>query len=470
MRGVDEEEARAIRSLFSSTDLVSVMKVKADLSEVTRGALSSLGYSVTRFLGMPGARFSPSLEKEPADSLSSSKGAKRPVWWVDSSQQMGLPELVKLARAAEAQNARVVLAVSPGRISLNSPIRLIESRAGASIRGKPGLKQYFAERREAARAKRSGRLGDAIKGIDRLGGVRELPRNELINAVAEAYVASRRRSSLHWVEVNCEVLAARVNEAVRELLQSMKALGRGRRFERLLPVPLTDTREALTSGTVVIFSKPAKGFQVGKRYTVVGRDPFGNVIVRDGTRVKYLPTRQPDRFAAYRQRSIQIAKGDVIRITAPGYALGEPSDADPLSSERTRFRYKQVAKAFGLRTPDRMYRVNKDSLHVVAGFTLGGQVKLENGWILPKNFGHWDYGYAMPESPGQFADAKTPWCAILHGRDGRGYWLDGLFTDNLKKLKAEVSGRGDDDIPTLNRRQREATRDRGNERGFDYGH
>ncbi len=465
----DADILRVLRSLMASTDGISIVKSKSDAREVSLKALRSLGHPVKVLHGMPGAIVHPPPGAEAFASPPPHVSVKRPVIWVDHSQRLGLPQLLNVFREAAEKNARVVLSVSPGRISPNSPLRLIRSRSGALIRGTEGAKQQFAERRDAARAWRRGRPGEAVRAMDRLGVVREVDALELPRSVADYYVASQRKSTLNWVVANSELLASQINRAVRDLLVRMKKLGRSRRFEQLEPVRMDDARKALAKGNVVIFSKPVKGFKPGVRYKVIGRDPLGRVLARHGLWVEALPLRHADRFSVYRPSSIELAKGDVIRITARGRTLTEPFHVDQLRSKRTRFRNTQIAEAFGLPRPPGPYRVEPGALHRIKGFTLGGHIELDNGWILPKDYAHITHGYARPETRDQEMKSGGPLCALLHARDGRGHRLEGLFTDNLKKLKAEASGREVDDVPTAPHRERAASRERETSRGFDIG-
>jgi len=80
-----------------------------------------------------------------------------------------------------------------------------------------------------------------------------------------------------------------------------------------------------------------------------------------------LPLEQAKRLDVFRPRQIAIAKGDRIRITKNGEA-------------------KVEGQAKGT-------KVNNGDLFIVEGFTKEGDIRLEKGKLLPKNWGQFDLGY-----------------------------------------------------------------------------
>lgn len=56
------------------------------------------------------------------------------------------------------------------------------------------------------------------------------------------------------------------------------------------------------------------------------------------------------------------------------------------------------------RTKDGKHRLNNGALCKVKGFTLRGDIRLDNGWTIDKEFGHLAHGYAVTS---QAAQGKT---------------------------------------------------------------
>ena len=80
-----------------------------------------------------------------------------------------------------------------------------------------------------------------------------------------------------------------------------------------------------------------------------------------------VPIGQSDRFDVYRTRQIQIARGDRLRITKNGEAKVEGQTQGP--------------------------RLSNGDIFIVEGFTKEGDIRLENGKLLPKDWGHMSLGY-----------------------------------------------------------------------------
>ena len=72
-----------------------------------------------------------------------------------------------------------------------------------------------------------------------------------------------------------------------------------------------------------------------------------------------LPLDKAGRFQVYEAKQIALAAGDMVRITQNGFT-----------------RENQ--------------RLNNGDLRQVKGFTQDGDIKLANGWVIPKDYGNFD--------------------------------------------------------------------------------
>src|SRR5205823_8446359 len=134
------------------------------------------------------------------------------------------------------------------------------------------------------------------------------------------------------------------------------------------------------SGLVVQFHQNVAGCWRGERVTVTGQDEQGRVRVkhqRDETTL--LPLDQSTRFQVYEPRTIALAAGDLIRITQNGFT-----------------KTKQ--------------RLNNGDLKKIEGFTKDGDLKLANGWVVSKDFGHWTHGYCLTSYSSQ---SKSVDCVFI---------------------------------------------------------
>ena len=109
------------------------------------------------------------------------------------------------------------------------------------------------------------------------------------------------------------------------------------------------------------------GYAKGEAAMVLGQQ-MGHVIVmrQDGSQAS-LPLDHAERFNVYDTRHLHVAEGERVRITANGYGRKE-----------------------GREKPKRL---NNGDIFTVKKFTKEGDIELDNGTVLPKNFGHIAHGY-----------------------------------------------------------------------------
>ena len=84
-----------------------------------------------------------------------------------------------------------------------------------------------------------------------------------------------------------------------------------------------------------------------------------------------LPLDQAARFQVYRPETMRLATGDRLRVTADG------------------------------KTADGRHRLNNGALYTVQGFTAAGDLVVDNGWVIGKDFGHIAYGYVVTSHASQ---------------------------------------------------------------------
>ncbi len=112
-------------------------------------------------------------------------------------------------------------------------------------------------------------------------------------------------------------------------------------------------------GDVVVFQQNAKGgFRKGQRITVRGD-------------AEDLPLHLADRFGVYKARELPLTEGDRVRITANGTTI------------------------------DGMHRLNNGAVYDVDGFTPEGDIVLDNGWVVSKNYGFLSHGLVLTSQGSQ---------------------------------------------------------------------
>ena len=138
-----------------------------------------------------------------------------------------------------------------------------------------------------------------------------------------------------------------------------------------------------------------------------------------------LPVDQAARFQVFRTKELQLAPGDVIRITRNG------------------------------KTADDQHRLDNGALYRIKKFDQDGNIVLQNDWVVAKDFGHVDHGYVVTShsSQGRTVDqvfigqssASFPatsreqfYVSCSRARD-----RVTVYTDDRESLRARIE-RGDD--------------------------
>jgi hypothetical protein len=157
---------------------------------------------------------------------------------------------------------------------------------------------------------------------------------------------------------------------LRRALKARGVLGKDKEFIAWRSTSWTDAQKGdvrnYEPGMVIEFNQNAKGFARGEKGAIAQDDQGLFLQKTDGSRAS-LPLALAGRFDVFRTGQLKIARGDRIRITKNG-----------------------EAKVQGQTKGTRVY--NGD-IFTVEGFTREGDIRLENGKLLPKNWSHMTLGY-----------------------------------------------------------------------------
>jgi hypothetical protein len=172
------------------------------------------------------------------------------------------------------------------------------------------------------------------------------------------------------------------------------------------------------AGDLLQFHKRVKGFNSGARVLNDGKAP--------------LPLDHPEAFQVFRRSSLRVAKGDRIRITARG------------------------------KTKDQKHQLTPGKNYTIAGISKRGDIELDNGWVLDKDFGHLAHGYVSTSWASQGATVDHVFIAQsglshpassaeqLYVSASRGKKALTLYTDSLEALRDAV-GHGERRLTALDR-------------------
>jgi conjugative relaxase-like TrwC/TraI family protein len=280
---------------------------------------------------------------------------------VDEVSMLGHKDAVKLFQLAEKYDLKLIFGgdqMQHGSVPRGAFLRVLKEYGGVrpfkltEILRQQSNPEYLA----AVKLLAEGRTEEGFDAIDGMGRVVELADDtDRCRHIAADYVQALddRKSVLVVSPTHAEARA--ITAAIRQELREAECLeGEDREFTRLVQVDASTPQRGLAStyrpGDVIQFHQNAKGgFTKGDRLTVT--DPAK------------VPLSEAAKFALYRPENIALAAGDRIRFTGT------------------------------VKTLDGKHVLKNGMTHAVAGITPGGNIRLDNSWVIGKEAGHFRYGY-----------------------------------------------------------------------------
>jgi hypothetical protein len=289
---------------------------------------------------------------------------------VDEASLLGTRDTSRLFEIAESVNARVVLVGDRRQhrsVTAGEPLKLLEERAGLKVAEVTEILRQGGDYKKVAKALSEGRPADAFAELDKLQWIREVPDADRNQQLAHAYLAAvaekKKNGEAKTVLVVSPTHAEgdRVTQAIRQGLKAQGKLSKERIINALVPLHLTDPQKADATeyepGYLVQFQQNAKGYVKGTR-----------LVMGEGVKP---PVDLASRFEVYKPVPLAVAAGDRLRITAGG------------------------------KTKDGKHRLANGTLFTVEGFTKQGDLVVDHGWVIDRDFGHLTHGYVTTSHASQ---------------------------------------------------------------------
>jgi conjugative relaxase-like TrwC/TraI family protein len=348
------------------------------------------------------------------------EAARDGVILVDEASQLGTVDMANVFGIAEAQNARVILVGDRRQhrsVTAGEPLKLLEESAGLRVAEVTEIQRQRGNYKKAAEHLSEGRIEEGFEELDKLGWIKQVEDGDRYRQLADAYlatVAERKggdefKSALVVSPTHAE--ADRITDAIRAGLKAQGKLGSERVVQQWLPAHLTDAQKSdvteLEAGSLLQFHQNAPGYTKGSRLVVDERSKP--------------PTELAKRFEVYRPAQLALAEGDRVRVTAGG------------------------------KTKNGKHRLSNGSLFNVQGFTKQGDIIVDHGWVIDRDFGHLTHGYVATShaSQGVTVDKvfvgvssqsfpatyqRTAYVAVTRGREQAQ-----IFTDDRTELLKAIS-------------------------------
>jgi hypothetical protein len=400
------------------------------------------------------------------------KRVKNGVLWIDEAGMLSVKTLKGVFDVAKEQDARVVIVGDTGQhnsVERGDAMRVLENNQAMKFASLTEIRRQTNETyREAIAAISQGdsigkdgmtKLQAGMETLDTMGAIIEVQGAERYKRIAEDYadVISQQKwnpARKEWENKTSLVVAPthaeirHVTAAIRETLKSQGKLGaKEREFLSLRPRNLTEAERtdpnSYQTGDAIQFHQNAKGFKRGERVTVLSAGAAGarntgggvtgiTVARADGSKA-LLPFSEAKKFQVYEPQKLALAQGDKLRITMNGY-VGEARRG-----------------ALGVKGKDRL---TNGTLYQVDGFTRQGDIRLNNGVVVPKNYGGITHGYVVTSHASQGKTVDVPLVALgsesfaaanreqLYVSLSRGREAVRLYTDDKAAMMEAVQSSG----------------------------
>lgn len=402
------EQRQAVHAVLSSPDLVMMVRGGAGVGK-TR-LTSAAVQQAWEHMGVPVCMLAPTaraarvvLREEghkAADTVAKflasedlQKKAKGGIIWVDEAALMGTKDLKALLQRGVDLHARVVLMGDDRQhkaVTRCGWLTALIDYAAMKVATVDGVMRQAGAYKEIVEHMSSGRFETAVAKMKELGAIRELPRDTVLRAAAAEYAKMRAMGESVVMVGQTHRQIAEVTGHVREYLRDLQQLkGQDRSVMQLKSKFLTEFErgrsESYQKGDVVEFHKRvttlgAGVFERKSRWEVVSHDPFGNVIVKNGMLPRALPLSKSAGWDVYTKSQIEVAAGDLIRIT---------------NTNKVRARSDMLLAPFLPSRRDPSHEVNNGEVHEVSRVTRTGKIILQNGKILGKDFAHISHSYCV---------------------------------------------------------------------------
>ena len=354
------------------------------------------------------------------------EAARNGVILVDEASQLGTRDMIKVFDVAASVNARVILVGDRRQhrsVTAGEPLKLLEKRAGLPVAEVTEILRQQGDYKKVAKALSEERTEEAFFELDKLGWIRQVDDSDRYQQLATAYLSAAAEKKKDGKPKTAIVVspthaeADRITDSIRAGLKAKGKLGRERIVTAWVSTHLTDAQKAdptqYDPGDLIQFHQNAPGHTKGSRLLVdAGVNP---------------PTKLANRFESYRPTQFVLAVGDRVRVTAGG------------------------------KTKDGKHRLSNGSLLSVQGFTNRGDIIVDHGWVIDRDFGHLTHGYVITShsSQGVTVDKvfvgmssqsfpatckRTAYVAVTRGKEQAQ-----IFTDDRSELLKAIS-RPDDPL------------------------
>lgn len=394
---LNDQQQKAVKHALGTSDGVTIISGKAGTGKTTLMKEVKQGIEET---GMKIHPFAPSSEAsrvvqrkegfENADTLAAlfhnqqmQQNLKNQIIWVDEAGLVSNQDMNRVFKIATEQNARVILSGDirqHNSVERGDALRIIQQYGGVrSVTVDKIQRQKSNDYRQAVKLLSEAKVEKGFKKLESIGAINEIGDSEKrIKAVAEDYCNSAFKGTKPRDVLVISPTHAEGEAVTAEIRRRMKEKGllddKAKAVTILKNLQYTEAEkgniENYRAGQILVFHQNTKGVKAGAKLEITATTTSG-ITAKDRKGVEYsITTNEAKKFNVFESREIEIATGDKIRITGNGKAM------------------------------DGKHLFN-GTAYKVTGFDQKGNIRLSNGSVLPKDYGHFNLGYIMTSHASQ---------------------------------------------------------------------
>jgi len=397
----NKEQKKAVLHMWASNDVVTMIEGKAGVGKTT--VMKTVANGIERdnkafFALAPTSDATNMLAKDNfththtfAEFLVNKKlqeSAKGQVVWLDESGMVGTRQMGQLFDLADKHDFRVILTGDTKQhsaIQRGDAMRLLKEKTGLQVvKITKSQRQKVEFFKNAIKSISKGDVKEGYEQLNKRGAIKEVKDDTIrYQYIANDYVDTLNKGMSVLVVTATNAEKKLITDEVRKALkESGRIDANGRLFTQHKTIHLSAAQKKdirnYTIGQHIELNQNVTGFTKGERVEVIGTTS-GQLDVKtiDGKR-KSLAVDNAERFNLFEKQSIEIAKGDNIRINKGG--------TSEVYDKKTRF--------------------DNGSVYEVEGYTEQGDIVLKGGRILSSGYGNVDYGIVSTSysSQGQTVD------------------------------------------------------------------
>ncbi len=417
-----DQQERAINQVLSTTNRISIIRGAAGSGKTTLmkkaiGLIEETGKKVTvvaptasasrGVLKSEGHKNADTVARLLADKAMQSE-LKNGILWVDEAGLLGTETMLDLLRLTKQQNARLILSGDDKQHSsvirgdalrvLKKVARIPTAEINVIRRQKNEL--YKAAVEDLANAN----VASGFEKLDRMGAIKVFEPDRNYAEIATRYIEGVKAGRSTLIISPTHMTGEDVTASVRQLLKDNSIIGTkettlSQYINRNLTVADKSLAHNYQKGQAVQFNRPVNKVRRGSLWIVSDNDGKNVTLVNKEGETRPLPLDLSERFDVFDVKSIQLAKGDKIRVTRNSYDKTDVSKIHRTGRKaKTTIDSKQVVKP-----PTRMD--NGLALEVIS-IKKSGKVTVRNPvskttYNIDREFGHITHDYCVTSHASQ---------------------------------------------------------------------